>query len=36
MLDSMTHSVAIAALRNKFGADLVHLIGGFDDLCGVA
>lgn len=35
-LGTMTHSADVSALRNQFGADLVHLIGAFADGAGTA
>eukprot|EP00904_Undaria_pinnatifida_P008614 jgi/Undpi1/4883/HiC_scaffold_19.g08235.m1 len=35
-LTTMTHSAAVSLIRNKFGADLVHLVGRFEDACGLS
>lgn len=35
-LVSMIHNAEVSVIRNKVGADLVHLIGSFFDFCGLA
>lgn len=35
-IDELTINPEVAALRDEYGADLVQLVGRFDDYCGVA
>lgn len=35
-MDNMTFSTEVSVLRNTYGADLVHLFGSWDEVCGEA